>query len=67
MRNLLKKGSENQRIAHVWAEATADFEQYVESLPVVTPEVTEALANSKNKWRKWQRIANQGSSSDGND
>lgn len=64
MRNHLKPKAET--IARCWADATADFEQYVESLPVVTPEVTEALANSKNKWRKWQRIADQGGSSDGN-
>ncbi len=66
MRNLLKRATDNERIAQSWATATADLEQYVESLPVVTPEVTEALANSKNKWQKWQRIADQGVDYDGN-
>lgn len=66
MRNPFKRSTGNERIAQGWAAATADFEQYVESLPVVTPEVTEALANSKNKWRKWRQIADQGGSSDGN-
>ena len=67
MRNPFRRATDNERIAQSWATATADLEQYVEALPVVTPEVTDALNNSRSKWQKWQRIADQGgSNNDGN-
>lgn len=65
-----RKPTDADQHASAWANAAANTEQWVEELIAqgyVAPEVTEALQEAKDRFRKWTRIAAQGGNSDGNE